>query len=380
MKKAASGAWRVALVLVGTVIGAGFASGAEIMAYFTGYGEAGLAGMLAAGLLFWAGTYSTLQIAQEHKSTDYGTFTEIVAGKWIGSLLDAAVTLFMLLGYGVMLAGSGAIFMQQWNLPGWMGAGAMAVCTLLALQGGRRGILLVNQILTPILIIGILLLGGYGLAGAASKTETAGLLLQPLSVFTALPVEKLPQALGSGALYASYNMLGASAVLVELAGEVRGRREALRAGAAGAVILLILMLSLGVATFSNYDTIKGVSIPALAILEDAAFWQRLYVFVLLGAMYTTAVSDGFGFVSRVGAATSVPRGVLCLIMTLLALVLSGLGFTELVSKGYRIFGYLGIGQLLLMIIRCIPKKENIYEEQKRRQGRPEKHLARNRRR
>jgi len=37
-----SKAWRIAWVMIGTVMGAGFASGAEIMAYFSDYGEAGL--------------------------------------------------------------------------------------------------------------------------------------------------------------------------------------------------------------------------------------------------------------------------------------------------------------------------------------------------
>ena len=84
----------IAMVLVGTVIGAGFASGAEIMAYFTRYGEAGFLGMLAAGLLIFLGTYGTLKIAYEYQDTDYGRFTERIAGKWAGAVLDAVVTLY----------------------------------------------------------------------------------------------------------------------------------------------------------------------------------------------------------------------------------------------------------------------------------------------
>lgn len=351
-----SGAWRIALVLVGTVIGAGFASGAEIMAYFTSYGEAGFWGMMAAGGLFFAGTYGTLQIAYEHKSTDYGAFTEVVAGKWLGALLDAVVTLSMLVGYGVMLAGSGAIFMQQWAVPEYIGAAVMAVGTFLALRNGSRGIVWVNRILTPLLIAGILLLGLYAAMGFADRTEAADLLLQPLSVFTAQPVENLPEALFSAALYASYNMLGAAAVLVPLSAEIRRAGEAWLAGIFGSVILLALTLALGVATFLNYDTIKDVAIPVLALLEDRKLWQQLYVGVLLGAMYTTAVADGFGVISRVQAVLPLKRGIICLLMTILALVLSRLGFTALVNKGYRLFGYLGIGQLLLILIRCIPKK------------------------
>ena len=374
-----SNAWRIALVLVGTVIGAGFASGAEIMAYFTSYGEAGMWSIGAAGLLFYMGTYGTLRIAYEHGNTEYGTFTETIAGKWLGALLDALVTLSMLLGYGVMLAGSGAIFVQQWNLPSVLGALIMAAGTCLALQFGPQGIMAVNRILTPILIIGIFLLSVYSIVTSISITETSGLLLQPLSIFTAQPVDGLPQALGSAVVYASYNMLGAGAVLAGLSGYVGSRRTAVLAGVYATVILVVLTLVLGLATFLNYDTIIEIPIPALALLQKHAFWQRVYVGVLLGAMYTTAVADGFGFANRMQALLPVHRGWIFLGMTAAALLLARVGFADLVAKGYRFFGYLGIGQLLLIMVKCIPKKEeNIHGKQKRRNRHSEK-LVGNRR-
>lgn len=374
LPRVTSNAWRIALVLVGTVIGAGFASGAEIMAYFTGYGEAGLWSMGIVGLLFFIGTYGTLRIAYEHGNTEYGSFTETIAGKWAGAVLDALVSLSMLLGYGVMLAGSGAIFLQQWQLPELLGTLAMAAATVLALRFGSRGITAINRFLTPLLIVGILLLSVYSIAMSASITETASLTLQPLSIFTAQPVKNLPQAMGSAVLYASYNMLGAGAVLVGLSGYIRDKRDILAAGCCGAFILVLLTFALGLATFLNYGTIVDIPIPTLRLLQDHRFWQRLYVGVLLGAMYTTAVADGFGFVSRLQALLPIGRGLSCLIMTALALLLARIGFADLVARGYRFFGYLGIGQLLLIMIKCIPKKENIHEK------RQPKKLAGNRRR
>ena len=356
----------IAMVLVGTVIGAGFASGAEIMAYFTRYGEAGFLGMLAAGLLIFLGTYGTLKIAYEYQDTDYGRFTERIAGKWAGAVLDAVVTLSMLLGYGVMLSGTGAIAEQQWGISKYPAMLAMAAACYLPLRRGSTGILAVCRVLTPILIIGGLLLGLYSVLGYARGQETAGLLLQPLSVFSALPLENWPQALFSGILYASYNILGAAAVLAGLAGEMRRREDIWRAAWIGTAVLVVLTLALGVATFLNYDTIQGVSIPALALLEEHAVWQQLYVGVLLGAMYTTAISDGFGVLNRVRGC-GVNRNLLCLLLTGAAFLLAQLGFGDLVDKGYRLFGYLGIGQLILIAVHAlakdtIPNKGDIHEK------------------
>ena len=363
-----SQAGRIALVLVGTVIGAGFASGAEIMAYFTDYGEAGLWAMGAAGLLFFVGTYGTLKIAYEHGSTEYGAFTEQIAGKWLGAALDASVVLSMLLGYGVMLAGSGAIFLQQWGISQIWGIALMAVAVLLTLRFGAEGIITMNRILTPVLIAGIFLVSIYGIAMNASLTETMGLTLQPLSIFTAQPVENILPAVKSAVLYASYNMLGAAAVLTGLAGYIQSEGQAVLSGGCAAGILVALTFALGLATFLNYDTIREIPIPILGLLEGHRWWRQLYMAVLLGAMYTTAVADGFGLVNRMKLVGRFSNTVKATLMTLLAIVLARLGFTYLVEKGYRFLGYLGLVQMLLIIIKCIPKKETIHGKQKRRNG------------
>lgn len=201
-----------------------------------------------------------------------------------------------------------------------------------------------------------------------SLTETIGLALQPLSLFTAQPVENVLPALESAVVYASYNMLGASAVLTGLADYIQNVKDARAAGSFAACILVALTFALGLATFLNYDTIREIPIPVLGLLNRHEWWRQLYVMVLLGAMYTTAVADGFGLMNRVKTVRRLGEGAKVLVMTVLAMVLARLGFARLVEKGYRVLGYLGMIQMLLIIIKCIPKKETINGKQKRRDG------------
>ena len=370
MKKigTASQALHIALVLVGTVIGAGFASGAEIMAYFTDYGETGLWAIGMAGLLFFVGTYGTLKIAYENGNTEYGTFTEQIAGKWLGAVLDASTVLSMILGYGVMLAGSGAIFLQQWDLPEVWGSLLMAGAVLATLHFGPEGVIKMNRILTPILIAGIFLVSAYGIMSSSSVTETMDLLLQPLSIFTAQPMKNLFPALESAAIYVSYNMLGATAVLTGLSGYIHHEKQAAKTGVYAACILVLLTFAMGLATFLNYDTIRGIPIPVLGLMRNYTWRRQLYVVVLLGAMYTTAVADGFGLMNRMKRLKRWSEKTKALLMTLSAMILARLGFTCLVEKGYKFLGYLGMAQLILIIIKCISKKETINGKQKRRNG------------
>ena len=325
------------------------------MAYFTDYGEAGLWSVGAMGLLLLLSTYGTLKIAYEQKSTEYGMFAEKIAGKWLGAVLDASVILSMLLGYGVMLAGSGAIFLQQWGWPEIIGALVMAGAVLVTLYFGAEGILAVNQFLTPILIGGILLVSIYGIVVTNSLSETVGLSVQPLSLFTAQPVERIGPALGSAVLYVSYNMLGAAAVLTGLSPYIQSSAQAAVVGCRAALIFVLLTFGMGLATFLNYDTIRDIPIPVLGLFGNHTAWRSLYVGVLLGAMYTTAVADGFGLLNRIRAAGR--SGTIPMVwITVLAFVLAQLGFGALVEKGYRFLGYLGIFQMIRILIKCIPKR------------------------
>ncbi|OTA41527.1 MAG: hypothetical protein A6D92_05935 [Symbiobacterium thermophilum] len=56
MARRGAAVFRVATTYIGTVVGAGFASGQETLRFFAAYGPAGLAGILLATLLFcyWA--------------------------------------------------------------------------------------------------------------------------------------------------------------------------------------------------------------------------------------------------------------------------------------------------------------------------------------
>ena len=125
---------------------------------------------------------------------------------------------------------------------------------------------------------------------------------------------------------------------------------------------------MGLATFLNYDTIRGIPIPVLGLMRDYAWWRQLYVVLLLGAMYTTAVADGFGLMNRMKRLKRWSEKTKALLMTFSAMILARLGFTCLVEKGYKFLGYLGMAQLILIIIKCISKKETINGKQKRRNG------------
>ncbi|MGG3497515.1 hypothetical protein ABES08_17525 [Peribacillus simplex] len=105
-----SGIFQIAAVYVGTVVGAGFATGKEIVEFFTRYGFYGFIGILIAGYIFIFTGTKIMLISARIRASSYEEFNEFLFGKKIAGIINIFF-LIMLLGVtAVMISGSGAVF------------------------------------------------------------------------------------------------------------------------------------------------------------------------------------------------------------------------------------------------------------------------------
>ena len=74
----------VAAIYIGTVIGAGFASGREIWEFFSQYGTAGTWGLLYSTLLLAVLGAKVMEWGRRVKAPSYQDFLHSLAGKWAG--------------------------------------------------------------------------------------------------------------------------------------------------------------------------------------------------------------------------------------------------------------------------------------------------------
>lgn len=354
MKRSVPGFLKVAAVIVGTVIGAGFASGQEVMRFFTGYGAKGLGSMILSGLLFMWICYRVFL----GRGENYKDYLRTLMPGWAAALVEAVTVLFMLFTYGAMLSGSGALMMQEWGWNFYAGLLIMAAVTMAVFLGGQKGLVWLNTALVPVLII---MLIWICLAGISRGTlPSAYLQTAPLSIdYTGLPSLRF---LGDGILYTSYNLLTLIPVLCTLRAEIAGKKKALLASASGGGILLCLSLILGLASLINYDTMKGMEIPIFALLDHDRLQNILCCLVLLGAMLTTAVSDGYICIRYLQERGIVKQAAIFTVAGL-GCGIGSLGFSSLVGKVYPFFGILGLGLLLAIVLRRISGRQEREKEQ-----------------
>lgn len=203
---------QIAFTYIGTVVGAGFATGQEILQFFTQYGKwATITIGLSTMLFVWLGTKMML-IAHDTGSRSYEDLNKHLfghkAGKWI-----TWVTLLILIGVNsVMLAGAGSVFVEHLGLHYQTGLIVTLVGTYLLLGRGIQAILQMNSIVVPMmLLLSLLMITSTIHHPGASRFITLTTDSNPIQVWL------------SPLLYTSFNLVLAQAVLVPVGNQIRSR-------------------------------------------------------------------------------------------------------------------------------------------------------------
>lgn len=341
--------WKVAAAYVGTMIGAGFASGQELMQFFVRFGIKGVWGALITGLLFSILGGMIIHLTGYYGFRTYKDLLDLTLGPKIATLVDGLIIIFMFLSLSVMLSGSGALFKEHLGLTSFFGVMVTEVLVLLALFARDEGVLWFNSILTPMLvtIIGIVVI--------------VSIIGTPEVVHREITFDPFAGSLVgnnwllSSALYISYNMIGAIVVLVAL---TAGKKNcSFLGGALGGFFLLLLCLGTVIGLLRAGTGALSYQMPMMYLAYQAnTLIFYLYGAVLWGAMITTAVADAYGLCQRLQFACNIPYLMIVILVAICVLPFSMYDFAQLVSKVYPLFGYLSliiiivlIGQTLLLI-------------------------------
>lgn len=343
---------KVMATYMGAVIGAGFASGQEIMQFFIVFGQPGLWGVLLATILFSYLGALILFLSIRYRYTNYRELLCYLLGPSAAVFMDI-LSLFMLAGgLGIMLAGSGAVFSEQLGLPAWLGSVATALVTGMVIMGSLQRVMIANVILVPLKIIVILAVAlaalmFYGLPSGQPAAGPVGPTVAGNWVWSAI-------------LYVSYNMIVPVAVLTSL-----GRSVTTGVGVWGGMLGGLGMgLAAGLITLVGlafYPMIMMYEIPLLYIAGHLNEGLRIVLSVLIWlAILTTAIANAHGFASRLDPAQGRYYKLAGLGITGLALTLSGMDFSLLVRTLYPMFGYAGL--ILLVALLLAPVYRRLLQE------------------
>ncbi|HHT63417.1 MAG: hypothetical protein ACOX4H_04300 [Bacillota bacterium] len=329
-------ALKVAFAYIGTVVGAGFASGQEILQFFSYFGYWGLVGLLlAAGLFVYFG-YLIIKLGAELKADSHLPVIKYAGGEWIGKVIDYVITFFLFGALTVMAAGAGALFSEQLGLPQFLGSALLIGITLGTVLLGLNGVISAISFVVPVLLVSVLAISGYALVstgipgGASQAAIRGGNPAVPFWPFSAL-------------VYVSYNLILAVAVLAPMGKESAGLNTIRKGALWGGIGLGIGALSIFLAMLANMPQAAKYELPMIFVAgQISPIIKTGYALILFLEIYTTAVGSLYGFSVRFTRPQSKQLKLLAAGAGIAALAAAQLGFTALVRILFPLVGYAGI--------------------------------------
>ena len=347
----------VAFAYVGVIVGAGLASGQDLLQYFLSFGSIGFVGIVGVGLLNVLFGGIALQLGSYYRSDNHDEVFERIAHPALRRVIDV-VLVFSGFAMGfVMLAGAGANLEQQFGMPAWAGSALCAVLVVLTAFLDFDRIMKVIGVFTPMIVLAITVLTVYALARPHPG-------LAELDAIASRVPPALPNLWLSTINYFALCVVGGIAMAFVLGGSVLRIGEARRAGRVGGIIIALVVGADALALYLNLDRVWDVNVPALEIARSIhpafAFAYTLIIFALI---YNTVFSLFYSTARRFSGGSTTRMRLVLVGVVALGYAASFMGFKRLVGAMYPIIGYLGIALLGVLVFGWIRQRSSVAREE-----------------
>ncbi|MBP1991240.1 YkvI family membrane protein [Paenibacillus eucommiae] len=334
---------QVASTYIGTVVGAGFASGQEILQFFTFHGTLGLAGIIVTtGLFAWIGT-KMMVLAHRIQANSYHQMNTYLFGQTWGRVISLFIFVILLGVTSVMLASTGAIVEEQLGFPFQWGILFTITLSFLVLIKGMKGLLSINLLVMPMMLgFTLLVASQLGLKGFYAEVY-------------AYPDHG--KWLFHSITYAAFNLAMVQAVLVPLGSEIKDESVLKWGGLLGSLTLGLMLSISHMALHYHMPQIWDFAIPMAEIIRNLGNAVRLlFLVVVFGEVFTTLVGNVFGMTRQIQQVYPIPQKLIVLLLLFGCLLIGQIGYSSLLSALYPVFGYMGLFLMVSLMFKRMPAK------------------------
>jgi len=324
-------------VLIGTFVGAGFASGKEVFNFFTIYSFNGIISIFLFSFLLFVLINKCLNIKTNLKINSYNEFILYLEKKYKffnHSFFLFIINIFLASSFYIMIAALSSLFNYQFNIGKFITiTWCIIICFNIFYKKNIKFIYIINSILMPILILFIISLCLF-------NTNLNNINLNELNnssnIFLAILM---------GLLYFSYNSLLLIPITFDL--KINEKNNNLKISLIFSLIILLLTLLINLLLLSFYNLIYTLELPILYISNSSfKIFSFIYFFVILSAIFTTMISSGYSFVSNFNKNNFKIKLIIFLLFSFIFCILS---FSSLINFFYPLFGMIGFIQIFLIL-------------------------------
>ena len=331
----------IVFAYVASVIGAGFASGQEMVSFFVRYGRWSILGIFISAAIFGLFAAAVLKICVREKICDYDEFLRAVLPRRAVPFAHRLTFVFSFICFAAMAAGSGAMWRELFGVRPL--AGNIILCAaaaLILLAGGGRA-MKYNAFLGGVIAVGVISCCFYIIGYREHQT-----------------MFNIARIAASAASYAGYNLITSGVVLVSMSDRIKSEKDASLAGFLSAFVMLVMMSLMWIILSVYYGKTDLGELPMLSMAKrQNPPTAAIYTVLLFLSILTTAVASGASALSLAGA-WALPVMIVC------AVSFGTAGFGNIVNIAYRACGCAGLPLSLYVIIKNIKNEAKSRKQKK----------------
>lgn len=338
MSKHKISAINIAFLYVGTLMGAGFASGREIWQFFGVFGEQSYLAVLMVTALFVLFGMMTVKISNVLHTTDIGKIIMPFENFYLENIFGYMIAAILFIVYIVMAAAGGALFQEQFGIHRVFGGILLMLMVIATTLGGFERISKNFKYIIPVLLTIVFLV--------CFRIIVLDLPVPGRDVeFEISPMT--PNWYASAVVYISYNMLAGIPILANSTSRTKTYKTALRGAALGGLLLGLSALVMDLAMLTDAGLSSESVLPILSLSgkrSDGVRW--IYAGLLLFAVYSSATSNFYGFTTKIKEGRNKKKFII--LAAVIGFLLSLFGFAEIIAFVLPVEGYCGLLFLIAM--------------------------------
>ena len=337
---------------VACAIGSGFATGQEIMQFFTAHGTLSILGSIITMVLFSLLGGTIMKHARELELKVPGHIVKYYFGDTLGKIFEILFQVFLYAIFVIMIAGAGATLAEYYGIHPLVGRVCMAIVAFLSVILGLTKLTDILGSMGTVIVVFAVAVGLISFLMNMDGFSNANAVLSEIEM-----TKPNGGALFSSILYPGFNIVAVLVFSAGIGSSANNKKEAFYGGVLGGIFFGLAILCMNLGLLSQIGIVYNKEVPSL-ILADQLGHVIGVVFsvILICGIYTTAVPMLWGVTSQFAKEKTKKFTLVALILTIIAFILGMTDFSKLVNTVYPFSGYMGILLMVLILYRVLSNK------------------------
>lgn len=339
---------KVVFIIIGTFVGAGFASGKEIYLYFYRYGIYGLIGICISSIFIGIILYNSINLSKNKKIKNYDNFlNNIIKNKREKIVLKSIIDIFLILSFCIMITGFCSFMRQEFNIKIIISYIIMILVCINIFNKNVNTIIKINDFLIPIIIMSVVI---FLFISFEKNIDFFYSNINENNNIMLYQKNKIKNNFFiSSILYSNYNLLSIIPISVVVNKLIKKQILTKYICIVSTIVIVLLSVSIFLILSCADTEILTLDMPVVASASKYGVIFKYYYCIIVGmSIITTALSVGYGYLQKYEYDKKIYNKHM-LILVLGTLISMPIGFSKLVENLYPIFGCVGVVQSIFII-------------------------------